>query len=83
MAIVNDRERYYATKRIDSSMRVLREAVDACRPEALAHVKHVAELIKSKRVTGEISSWDYRVYNNVLNQEIKDFIERCSCKCEV
>jgi len=83
MAVISEVDRSYALKRIDSSMRVLHEAVEACRPEALAHVKHVAELIKSKRVTGEISAWDYRMYNLLLDEEIQDFIKRCSCKCEV
>lgn len=83
MAIPTKVERSLALKRIDGSIKILRETIDACNPEAISYVKHVTELIKSKRITGEISSWDYRIYNLLLNDAINDFIERCSCKCKL
>ena len=68
-----------ALERIDVNMKMLRKMIDACEPEALGQVKEVAQLIKSKRVTGDISSWDFRVLNNEIDKEIDRFLNRCVC----
>lgn len=68
-----------ALERIDVNLKILRNMIDACEPEAIGQVKEIAQLIKSKRITGDISSWDFRVLNNELDDEIERFLNRCTC----
>lgn len=83
MAVISEFERSQALERIDTNMRILKDLVEGCKPEAISQVKTTTELIKSKRITGEISSWDYRVYNLLLDEQIQKFMKNCSCECEV
>lgn len=68
-----------AHQRIDVNLKILKKMVDVCDPEALSQVKDTAQIIKSKRVTGDISSWDYRIYNKEVDKEINDFLRKCTC----
>ena len=68
-----------ALERIDVNLKLLRKMVDACEPEAINQVKEVSQLVKSKRVTGDLSSWDYRILNKEIDREIDKFLKHCTC----
>ena len=70
----------HAHQRIDVNLKLLRKMVDACDPEALNQVKETAQMVKSKRVTGDISSWDYRIYNKEVDKQIDQFLKKCTCR---
>ena len=68
-----------ALERIDVQMKQLKKMIKSCDVDAINHATKVAQIIKSRRITGDLNLWEFRQANLELEKELSKFVNDCTC----